>query len=161
MIRAVWSLWKGTLDFRGRTGRKDYWLGLLGQYLLLFPVGYIVRQIYKNNTPNEVALAICGVLLLPLPALLVRRIRDIPPVPERLGIAIFVGALSVGSLGCAFAAFGNTLDAYIMTLLSTFSMCVIFFGTATEMVEEELEGYNASWAGKALQWIAKHLKIKS
>lgn len=79
MLNATRDMFLQFIDFEGSTSRKDFWLAILGYYLLSIIIGLIV--VFANNMPGHTGTMIRNIwgiiTILPLLSIIVRRLHDI------------------------------------------------------------------------------------
>lgn len=111
MLQAYKDYWKGYVDFKGKTGRKNYWLVVLMSLIVTFVIGVIVSLIFGSdmmvqtssytNTFNMAStsgiIMFCWALVNVLPdiAIDIRRLHDIGKSGWWLLISLvpFVGSI--------------------------------------------------------------------
>ena len=49
MIEAYKKYWKGYVDFKGRTTRKDFWLAILAIFLVSFVLGIVIGLVFPGS----------------------------------------------------------------------------------------------------------------
>ena len=78
MVDAVKNFFKGYVCFKGRTGRKDFWLAVLGLFIIEFVIGFILGLLgTSDKTITIVSDIISLAIFLPGIAIQVRRLHDI------------------------------------------------------------------------------------
>jgi len=79
MIKALVSLWKNIFNYSGTASRKDYWLGITANvilmYILIVPIALIFRFV-PFITPDALAIVYIILIHLPVYSIYVRRARD-------------------------------------------------------------------------------------
>ncbi|MBO4887949.1 MAG: DUF805 domain-containing protein [Firmicutes bacterium] len=86
MLKAYGKYWKGYVDFSGVTSRKDYWLAVLANWLvimILSLIGGVLAGVQQSSGSASALMILSYVILafslaniLPALAIIVRRLRD-------------------------------------------------------------------------------------
>ena len=85
MLKAYKRYWQGYVDFSGVTTRKDYWLAVLANWLVLLIlscIGGVLAGVQSSGSASAlmilsyVILAFSLANILPALAIIVRRLRD-------------------------------------------------------------------------------------
>lgn len=80
MIDAVKSMYANYAKFNGRTNKRDFWLAILGYFLLTFIVAFVGGFIdgFTGSSVGTIIISIfCLASIIPALALWVRRFHDI------------------------------------------------------------------------------------
>jgi uncharacterized membrane protein YhaH (DUF805 family) len=104
-MRFYKDFWKRAFDFKGITSRRDYWMTLLVNALLMIPLEWITLFTrHSGGSVEEFTMGSLFAILLFVPnlAMLIRRLHDI----NKSGIYLLLG----------FIPFVGTLIVVIMTL---------------------------------------------
>ena len=95
---ALRSFWKRTFDYRGSSGREEYWIPTTFHIILLCTaVSSFFAALYFEFTviPSFVLLAYLAVSLVPFLSLTVRRLHDTGRKGLWAGLLLFIGAGTV------------------------------------------------------------------
>ena len=80
MIEATKKMFQNYANFNGRTSRRDFWLALLGWYILVLVVAFacgFIGGLIGNNAPVFLVVLLVIASVLPVLAVQVRRLHDI------------------------------------------------------------------------------------
>ena len=95
MVEATKKMFSNYANFKDRTSRRDFWLAILGYFLLSFCVG-IIAGILSGITGNENMTKICTTIweiatIIPSISMEVRRLHDV----NKSGWWLFISAVPV------------------------------------------------------------------
>ena len=97
-MRFYKDFWKRAFDFKGITSRRDYWLTLLVNALLMIPLEWITLFTHSGGAEEFTMGSLFAILLfVPNLAMLIRRLHDTnkSAIYLLLGLIPFVGTFIV------------------------------------------------------------------
>lgn len=137
MWKAYILLWKNIFNYTGKTNRKDYWLGLLGNligmYIFVIPYALFFRFINYDNFPLIIT---AYLILINLPCLsaCIRRANDLQlKIFDIILITICLPAIGAIGLGLfpSYTGDRHGLAWSYRTLMLGF--CLMFIGICLDV----------------------------
>lgn len=79
MVEATKKMFTNYANFNGRTSRRDYWLAILGYFIISFVLGFISGLIFGTDkgVTSIVSIVFGLATIIPMLAMDVRRLHDI------------------------------------------------------------------------------------
>ena len=78
MIEATKAMFTNYANFSGRTNRKDFWMAILGYFILSFVVGFVGGLIFGQSGNSMILSGIWSLAtIVPCLALEIRRLHDV------------------------------------------------------------------------------------
>lgn len=80
MVEATKAMYTNYANFNGRTSRRDYWMGILGYFLLCLAVSFvagIINGVTKSSIGSTLLSLFSLASIIPALAMEVRRLHDV------------------------------------------------------------------------------------
>lgn len=122
------NFWKGFINYRKQTGRKEFWIGMLEGWLLIFLINQFIFEYfavaYAGGTSGKVILAIQLIftlaMFIALTALTFRRLRDVGlktlPITVLVVCSVLMFILKVFYTSTVLAAGVIVLEGFMFLL---------------------------------------------